>query len=81
MFIKKFFMDILTFEVKTITEISNICLTNTISSDGTTRSSGLRSVLSITCSLTYRNRKDAGKVHGPVLCHVNNILLDSDFLV
>jgi len=78
MFIKKFFIDILTLEDSTITEISNICLTNTVNSDG---SSGLRSVLSIARSLTYRNRKDASKVHGPVLCHVDNILLDSDFLV
>lgn len=74
-------MDILTLEDETITEISNICLTNTENSEGAARSSGLRSVLSITRSLTYRNRKDASKVHGPVLCHVNNILLDSDFLV
>ena len=74
-------MDILTLEDKTITEISNICLTNTTNSDGAERSSGLRSVLSIAHSLTHRNRKDASKVHGPVLCHVDNILLDSDFLV
>jgi len=74
-------MDILTLEDKTIIEISNICLMNTINSDGEARSSGLRPVLSMARSLTYRNRKDASKVYGPVLCHVDNILLDSDFLV
>lgn len=61
---------------------TNINNSRIVNSSGLAKGSD-GNLLSITviCHLTYWDWKDAGEVYRPVFCHVNNVLLDRDFLV